>query len=130
MHIQVTDVLTDDETGVVMVEFSTPFGSGVGEWKDAAPERYTHHEVEVEVDTRLVWNKDIEPIGDDHFLIDYDVDHLVTLQGQIEMFDDDGVTYLRVGSGLVMLTTEGDPLPLDMFVRVHAPKISLIPNVS
>lgn len=130
MHIQVTDVLIDNETGVVMVEFSTPFGSGVGEWKDEAPARYSHHEVEIEASTQLVWNKDIEPISDDRFLIDYDVDHLVTLQGQVEMFDEDGVTYLRVGTGLIMLATEGDPLPLDMFVRVHAQKISLIPNVS
>ncbi len=42
MHIQVTDVVYDEEIKLTMVEFSTPFGVGVGEWRHGSPERYSH----------------------------------------------------------------------------------------
>lgn len=128
MHIQITDVLFDQETDLVMVEFSNPFGVGVGEWRgQTAPERYGHHHVEIETANRLTWGQDIVPAPDEHFIIDYDLNQLVTLQGQLEAIQPDGVVYLRIGAALVTLKTNGDPLPLDSFLRVHADKIILFP---
>ncbi|MCP4360331.1 MAG: hypothetical protein GY796_20175 [Chloroflexi bacterium] len=128
MHIQVTDVLYDEETKLTMVEFSTPFGIGVGEWRYGSPERYSHHDIEIETAFRLTWGKDIQPAKDEQFVIDYDLDHLVTLQGKLESVESDGVAYVRIGSSLVTIKTDiGEALPLDTFVRIHADKIILFP---
>jgi hypothetical protein len=128
MHIQITDVLYDAETHLVMVEFSNPFGVGVGEWRgETAPERYSHHRVEIETASRLTWGQDIVPAPDEHFIMDYDLNQLVTLQGKLESTQPDGVAYVLIGAALVTVKTIGDPLPLDSFVRVHADKIILFP---
>lgn len=128
MHIQITDVLFDAETNLVMVEFSNPFGVGVGEWRgEITPERFSHHRVEIETANRLIWGQDILPAPDEHFIMDYDLNQLVTLQGTLEAVQPDGVAYIRIGAALVTVKTNGDPLPLDTFVRAHAEKIILFP---
>lgn len=127
MHIQVTDVLFNAEKQLVMVEFSTPFGVGVGEWRGETPERYSHYHVEMETAARLAWSKEIALVDDEHFIIDYDLDHLVTLQGKLESTEPDGVAYLLIGTGVVTVKTRGQPPPLDSFVRAHADKIILFP---
>lgn len=128
MHIQITDVLVDQETNLVMVEFSTAFGTGLGEWRDAVPERFSHHQVEIETASILTWGKDVESAPDDHFLIDYDIDNLVTLQGKLENIEDEEVAYLRLGTGLIRFKAMGKfAPPLDTFIRVHADKIILFP---
>jgi hypothetical protein len=127
MHIQVTDVLFDAETQQVVVEFSTPFGVGVGEWRDVAPERYSHHHVEIETANRLTWGKEIVPVADEHSILDYDADRLMTLQGKLESVEPDGVAYLLVGAVVVTVKTNGEPPALDTFVRAHTNKIILFP---
>jgi len=128
MRIQMLDALTNEDTTLIMVEFSTPFGNSLGEWRDVVPERYSYHHVEIETAHSLTWGQDIEPAAEESFLIDYDMDNLVTLQGKLENFEDDGTAYLRLGSGLVTLETEGPfTPPLDTFIRVHAKKIVLFP---
>ncbi|GIK56357.1 MAG: hypothetical protein HND44_06655 [Chloroflexi bacterium] len=128
MRIQITDVLFDEETGLTMVEFSNPFGVGVGEWRgEAPPERYNHYHVEIETANRLTWGQDIVLVSDEHFVIDYDLNQLVTLQGKLESIQPDGVAYILIGAVLVTVKTSGDPLPLDSFVRVHADRINLYP---
>jgi hypothetical protein len=128
MHIQITDVLFDTEADLVMVEFSNPFGVGVGEWRgQTPPERYSHHHVEIETAGRLTWGQDIVLVPDEHFVVDYDLNQLVTLQGKLESTQPDGVAYVLIGTALVTVKTNGDPLPLDSFVRVHADKIILFP---
>lgn len=127
MHIQVTDVLVSEESDRVMVEFSSSFGVGVGEWRGPVPERYSHHHVEIETANRLRWGEDIVAVADDHPILDYDVARLVTLQGKLESAQPDGVVYLLMGTVLVTIKTVGEPLPLDTFVRVHADKIILFP---
>jgi hypothetical protein len=127
MRIQVTDVLFDEETKRIMVEFSTPFGDCVGEWRYTQPELYSHHYVEIETDNRLTWGQDIYPAEDDQFIVRYDVEYLVTLQGKLEEVEPDGVVYLRIGSGLATIKTNGTPPPLDTFVKAHPAKINLFP---
>lgn len=129
MHIQITDVLIDAETNLVMVEFSTPYGNGLGEWRDKTPPEYfSHHQVEIETTTILTWGKDVVPAPEDRFLIDYDVDNLVTLQGKLENIEDEEVAYLRIGSGLIRFKAEGRvPPPLDTYIRLHTEKIILLP---
>lgn len=128
MHIQITDVLFDAETDIVIVEFSNPFGVGVGEWRgEMPPERYSHHHVEIETASRLTWGQNIVPAPDENFVIDYDLNQLVTLQGKLESIQPDGVAYLLIGAALVTVKTSGEPLPLDSFVRIHADKIILFP---
>jgi hypothetical protein len=127
MHIQVTDVLVDEGTNRVMVEFSTPFGAALGEWRGPVPERYSHHYVEIETANRLTWGNEIGVTADEHFLLDYDLNHLVTLQGKLETVEPDGIVYLLIGSGIVTVKTNGEPPPLDSFIRAHADKIILFP---
>ncbi|HRQ40737.1 MAG TPA: hypothetical protein PLD25_22705 [Chloroflexota bacterium] len=128
MHIQITDVLIDQESGLMMVEFSNPFGVAVGEWRgETPPERFSHHRVEIETANHLTWGQDIVPAPDEHFIIDYDLNQLVTLQGQLEAMQPDGVAYLRIGAALVTVKTSGEPLPLDSYVRANADKIILFP---
>lgn len=128
MHIQITDVSIAEETLVVIVEFSTPFGVGVGEWRgEGAPERYSHYHVEIETAKRLTWGEDLVPAPDERFVIDYDLNKLVTLQGKLESAEPDGVAYLLIGATLVTVKTNGNPLPLDSYVRAHTDKIILFP---
>ena len=129
MHIQITDIMVNAETGLVMVEFSTPFGTGLGEWRDKnPPEHFSHHQVEIETDSILTWGKDVEPATNEHFLIDYDVDNLVTLQGKLENIEDEEVAYLRLGNGLIRFKAEGRfAPPLDSYIRLHADRIILFP---
>lgn len=129
MHIQITDVLIDAETDLVMVEFSTPYGNGLGEWHDdSPPEYFSHHQVEIETTTMLTWGKDVVPAPEDRFLIDYDVDNLVTLQGKLENIEDEEVAYLRIGTGLIRFKVEGRVAPpLDTYIRLHTEKIILFP---
>jgi len=127
MHIQVTDVLVDADTNQVVVEFSTPFGVALGEWRGPAPERYSHHYVEIETANRLTWEKEIGVTADEHFRLDYDLNQLVTLQGKLETVEPDGVVYLLIGAGIVTVKTNGTPPPLDSFIRAHADKIILFP---
>lgn len=128
MRVQITDVLVNEEKNLTMVEFSTPFGTGLGEWRDAAPERFSHHHVEIETASPLTWGKEIEPATEESFFLDYDVDNLVTLQGKLENIEPDGTAYLRLGSSLITMETEGRYTPpLDTYIRVHADKIILFP---
>lgn len=128
MHVQITDISVAEDPNPVMVEFSTSFGMGVGEWRgEMAPERYSHHYVEIETANCLTWGQDILPASAEHFIIDYDSNRLVTLQGKVESVEPDGITYLLIGATLVTVKTNGEPLPQDSFVRAQADKIILFP---
>ena len=128
MHIQITDVLVDDETKLVMVEFSTPYGNGLGEWRNGVPQHFSHHQVEIETTSVLAWGIDIEPAPEEQFIVDYDVDNLVTLQGKLENIEDEEVAYLRIGTGLIRFKAKGRVAPpLDTYIRLHTEKIILLP---
>jgi hypothetical protein len=128
MHVQITDVTVAEDPNPVIVEFSTPFGVGVGEWRgEMTPERYSHHYVEIETANRLTWGQDIKPVSAEHFIIDCDLNSLVTLQGKVESVEPDGITYLLIGATLVTVKTHGQPLAQDSFVRAQAEKLILFP---
>lgn len=129
MKVQITEILHDENLDTYQVSFSTPFGTGYGKWRGDPPEMYQHYDVEIEAGPVLVWGKNIGITDDEDFLLD-DYGNILTIQGKLEAVEPNGVVYLRLGSSMISLETEGEPPHPDVFVKANPDLMMLFPRVS
>ena len=129
MKVQITEILHDEILNSYQVSFSTPFGTGYGKWRGEPPEMYQHYDVEIEAGPVLVWGKNIGITEDEDFLLD-DYGNELTIQGKLEAVEPNGIVYVRLGSSMISLETEGDPPAPDVFVKANPDLMMLYPRVS
>ena len=127
MKVQITEILHDEVLNSYQVSFSTPFGTGYGKWRGEPPQIYQHYDVEIEAGPILIWGENINVTEKEEFLLD-DLEEL-TIQGKLESVEPNGVIYMRLGSSMISLETEGEPPHEDVFIKVNPDMMILYPRV-
>lgn len=127
MRVQITEILFDEQLEAYQVSIATPFGTAYGKWNGDPPEMYAYYDVEIEAGPVLEWGESIAETAEERPLLD-GVGETLTIQGQLEAVESSGIVYLRLGSSLISLETEGEPPPLDVYVRAHPDLILLFPR--
>jgi hypothetical protein len=100
------------------VAFDSAVGAAEAGWMGDLPEADRDYHVELSINDRLVWGTDIVETEAAAHRIARDATG-VTLDATLESIDDDGAGTLRLGTGLVLIDTEGPPPGAGTSVRVR-----------
>ncbi|MBT2293063.1 hypothetical protein J7E73_28915 [Paenibacillus albidus] len=108
--------------------FTSAYGDGKGIW--CGPERLPTGETEVEFELSQLFMRwvDIIPAGSSPAGIALERDKVV-FTGLLEDIDEEGTGYLRIGGGLIMFESLGEPMALGNMVEVRADEVRIYPLV-
>jgi hypothetical protein len=114
----------------LFVEVDTPCGPCRGGWFGDAPEIGTEHDVEWTLDEAFLWggNIRVNSKGTPSPSIEVLRDNSFRICGVLEQLDDDGVAQIRLGDGLVMVETIGEPPPGEVPVTLDVKYIDIYPT--
>lgn len=109
--------------------FTSPYGEGRGMWNGPSIVPAETVEVEFEVTQLLMRWVDIVPVEDlAEAGIALDGDRVV-FTGRLEDIDEEGTGYLRIGEGLLMFESLGEPMMLGSLVSVFVREPAIYPVV-
>jgi hypothetical protein len=106
------------------VHFSTDLGDAWAYWSGTPPTPRQTLDVELSAGSPLTWGKDIRPAPSESPRLESN-DGGVIIHATLESREDDGFTVLRLGSGILMLETNGDAPPTGTIVRADLQKLTL-----
>lgn len=140
MLVNIINIMEDEANTTIRVEFIYTFTHDdikingisnfddyiklVASWNGNIPEIGRWYDIEIGIDGKLVWGKDVIKIEGERNLIDNDHMGMTTLYGLLEVFDEDYIV-LTVGRSIVGLKVINSPVPYKGFVQVHASEITL-----
>jgi hypothetical protein len=121
-----------DESGDLWspaVAFSSETGNATGLWHGDAPPRPGEHDVEIEIPGTYRWGDNVRPGGS--LATSLSTTHEgFRVTGRAVGLDPDGMLWLDVDGGVVMVETDGQP-PQDIVGRVielDAPALEIYPT--
>ena len=118
--------LGDPSPDGARVSFACAVGSAVGLWNGPSPHVGSSYDVELEAPGLLLWGDDLRLCRgcEDDTITQLD-EGGVLVQGAVIALEDDGTVVLRVGDGLLMLDTAGDPERGVTRVQARVPELRL-----
>ena len=120
LKILVVEVADDKVHGL------TCFGKITVFWDGNTPEIGTAYDVELDIESVLVWGKDVILVNDESFAIDYDGE-LALLHGILESIDDDGYAVMRMGDYIIPFLSQGEFFDVGSRIIIYIDSISAAP---
>ena len=122
MRIKITDVELSKEK--LKVGFSTEYGNAYGEWQGQKPTVGEIYDVEVDIDKKLVWNRDISYSAFSETKIFFEKG--ISIVAQVER-SQEGLIELRLGNTLLAIEVDSDLDIVNKYVQLTVEKIILFP---
>lgn len=111
---------------IIFVDFSTKYGVAVAQWIGAQPNLGDQYDVELEVDEKLTWGKNIFPITNVEISMSFESD-LFNLVGEVVANEEDGCVVLAMGENVVLLDVENFPRDFLGLIKLQVPLLKIYP---
>ena len=108
------------------VEFASPHGKGSSYFCGAIPEEHQVYDVEVDINDEFYWNINLKPSLENEPSIRADSGNFHVTAELI--VSEDGCSTLKLGSSVVLISSEKTPVDLPIFVDLIAKETSLHPT--
>ena len=122
MRIRIDKII--DDIQMIIVGFTSEFGSADAVWKGSKPTEESTYEVEIEICKTLTWGQEILLSSMEKPAICGE-DNVILITGCIDSYDEDGYTMLRLNGNLISFISIGMPFENGTYVTLIVDSISL-----